>query len=676
MTPQLTIGMAHFDDFAGLFSTIQAIRLNNQDLMPQVEFVVVDNSAEDQQTGKAIVDLLQSMPDCCPSRYVAMPGNKGTSISRDAIFDAATGRYVLVLDCHVYLWPQALHKLLAHYEADPDSRDIISGPLLYDSLRNVSTHFDDQWSDAMWGTWGQAWKCTCGPEGVEFAMCEKDGKTAPRALKLGEHRVTACPACNRSIPKVDWAAHEQRIVAAGFSPLGFNDGPAFEIPGMGLGLFSCRREAWPHFNKHAIGFGGEELYIHEKFRQRGGKALCLPGLKWNHRFYRTGGAKYPNRNYWKARNYVLEFNELGLDLEPVRKHFTIDPVRADLPAIKTYLTPETWDALVSDPINNVDDIGELRAKIAMAAKSLPHLTTIEAVFDELRPITRDLNEHMDVFRALTQRTTDNGQRATVVEFTARRESTVAFLAGRPQSLISFTTEADTHCFKSAHLVSDTTTFSPRPYKMGEILQDLPDNDLLFIDTFHRYGQLLTELQAYAPKCRRFIVLHDTEIYGERGDDGGLGLRLAIAEFCSNNPQWAVIDHSKEQYGLTVLSCVLEDRPDTPVEGFNVPHGPGTELKKILTKLGINPGPSCGCNSKAAQMDIWGIDGCEQPENFQTIIGWLRDGTWSGLDLLGAVARSVFTGLAWEINPIHPWESLVKLCIKRAKENAPLTTDKQ
>ena len=129
----------------------------------------------------------------------------------------------------------------------------------------------------------------------------------------------------------------------------------------------------------------------------------------------------------------------------------------------------------------------------------------------------------------------------------------------------------------------------------------------------------------------------------------------------------MIDHTKEQYGLTVLSCVLDDRPETPVVGFDVPHGPGTELKKILHSLGINPGPSCGCNSKAAQMDIWGITGCEQAENFATIVGWLKDGSWSGLDLAGAVARSFFTGLAWQINPLKPFESLVKLCIKRAKE---------
>src|SRR4051812_47283783 len=113
----------------------------------------------------------------------------------------------------------------------------------------------------------------------------------------------------------------------------------------------------------------------------------------------------------------------------------------------------------------------------------------------------------------------------------------------------------------------------------------------------------------------------------------------------------MINHSKEQYGLTVLSCLLEERHETTNKDINVPRGPGTELKRILSKLGINPGPNCSCNARAAQMDTWGIDGCEQPENFATITEWLREGTWSGLDMMGAASRSFFTGIAWEINPL-------------------------
>ncbi|MGL1784034.1 hypothetical protein ACSTG0_23510, partial [Vibrio parahaemolyticus] len=72
------------------------------------------------------------------------------------------------------------------------------------------------------------------------------------------------------------------------------DLPPFEIPMQGMGLFACRRDAWAGFNPDFRGFGGEEGYIHEKFRQRGGKVLCLPFLRWMHRFNRPLGLPYPN----------------------------------------------------------------------------------------------------------------------------------------------------------------------------------------------------------------------------------------------------------------------------------------------------------------------------------------------------------------------------------------------
>ena len=86
----------------------------------------------------------------------------------------------------------------------------------------------------------------------------------------------------------------------------------------GLGVFGCWRKAWPGFNARFRGFGGEEGYIHEKFRQRGGRTLCLPFLRWMHRFNRPMGIPY--RNVWqdRFRNYALGFAELGLPLEGVK----------------------------------------------------------------------------------------------------------------------------------------------------------------------------------------------------------------------------------------------------------------------------------------------------------------------------------------------------------------------
>jgi hypothetical protein len=88
-----------------------------------------------------------------------------------------------------------------------------------------------------------------------------------------------------------------------------------------MGVFACRKDAWLGFNPRFRGFGGEEVYIHEKFRQAGRKAMCLPFLRWVHRFGRPDGIPY--KPVWEDRifNYLMGHAELGLDPAPVFEHF-------------------------------------------------------------------------------------------------------------------------------------------------------------------------------------------------------------------------------------------------------------------------------------------------------------------------------------------------------------------
>jgi len=89
----------------------------------------------------------------------------------------------------------------------------------------------------------------------------------------------------------------------------------------GLGAFSCLKSAWLGFHPQFRGFGGEEGYIHESFRQAGRKTLCLPWLRWMHRFGRPFGPRYLVTQEDRLRNYVIGHDELGLDLAPILHHF-------------------------------------------------------------------------------------------------------------------------------------------------------------------------------------------------------------------------------------------------------------------------------------------------------------------------------------------------------------------
>lgn len=89
-------------------------------------------------------------------------------------------------------------------------------------------------------------------------------------------------------------------------------------------------------------------------------------------------------------------------------------------------------------------------------------------------------------------------------------------------------------------------------------------------------------------------------------------------------------------------------PRAPKPGFVPPapkppaptHGPGTELKKLLKKIGITATPNCSCNARARRMDEeearepgW----CEA--NLDEIVGWLREeATNRGIPFLDAAGR--------------------------------------
>src|SRR5260370_32784931 len=69
------------------------------------------------------------------------------------------------------------------------------------------------------------------------------------------------------------------------------------------------------------GFGSEEGYIHEKFRRAGARTLCLPFLRWVHRFGRPMGARYENSWEDRIRNCLVVAGELGSDGSDVVEHF-------------------------------------------------------------------------------------------------------------------------------------------------------------------------------------------------------------------------------------------------------------------------------------------------------------------------------------------------------------------
>lgn len=341
-TPQLSIGMAHFDDFDGAYFTIQSLILHHQVI--DCEIVVIDNSPEIAEVANSIKALLHNVSGkICGAKYVAFPGAVGTSQSRNEIFKQASFDHVLCLDCHVLLANDAIAALQRYFGSHPDSSDLITGPMSYDHHQDVVTHLSDQWRGHMWGTWGQAWRCECDALFETYEIPDEAGQASRcgfRTLAMNPQSLIHCNGCFRALPVLEWPGHETMLEKIGCWRPGRNKAEkAFDIPGMGLGLFACRKDAWLGFNPNFSGFGGEEMYIHEKFRRAGHRCLNLPALGWLHRFGRPGhkgGAPYPLRLEDRVRNYVIGLTEIGIPLDRAHEHFT-----------KNGLSEQAWQEIVA-----------------------------------------------------------------------------------------------------------------------------------------------------------------------------------------------------------------------------------------------------------------------------------------------------------------------------------------
>jgi len=100
-------------------------------------------------------------------------------------------------------------------------------------------------------------------------------------------------------------------------------------------------------------------------------------------------------------------------------------------------------------------------------------------------------------------------------------------------------------------------------------------DMVFIDTWHVYGQLKRELAKFSPITNKYIIMHDTEIDSLHGEtirlnmdkkkqsiETGIpeeeitrGLKPAIYEFLESNPEWKLIAQYSNNNGLTILGRV-------------------------------------------------------------------------------------------------------------------------
>lgn len=617
--PKLTIGIPTHHDFSGAIFTIQALRLY-QDLS-ECEIVVIDNTVDDNYA-MALERQTRSMKEV---RYVRFKQQHGPAIAKNQVFENARGDYVMCIDSHVMLPPGAIVRLIQWFDDHPNN-DLVTGPLLMNN-GNLSTHFREQWRGEMWGVWDYD-------------------------------------------PQVE-------------------SNEPFEVWANGCGLFACRADAWLGFHPDFRGFGAEEGYLHEKFRKNGGKVLCLPWLQWWHRFDNPEPRNHAVTRYAKVRNYVLGFQELERDLEEIYNHFVATDIADEELAShligehsvspnevngrppeqlraahqRHKLPLEQWEYLMENPVEHMDPKND-------------DVTRFYNVF--LQDSEDDLNQHFETLKNYAE------QSGSIVEVTRRQRSCVPLLAGRPKELTSL-------IYEQAPLPLNDIPYSERTTQVVasfESVEELPEADMLFVKFPHdvKSAAILERLNLWSKTTSRFIAFHDAAIgYLETVND-------AVKEFVESS-DWFVVHYDHVQWGLVVLGRQPQDRPERPIYGWPPGFGPGTELKKLLKEMGIEASSRCACNARALQMDQWGVEGCE--ENFEQVVDWLQTGsdrwiaeviqdgdeekrvTWTDKikKKLQIATSAITSGLAFKLNPLKPYDSLVRESIRRAKlENAKSEND--
>lgn len=174
---------------------------------------------------------------------------------------------------------------------------------------------------------------------------------------------------------------------------------------------------------------------------------------------------------------------------------------------------------------------------------------LDEIYEEKCAVPSDINEHLPTLKDYASKC------QTVTEFGVRSiVSTWALIAGRPRQVTSYDLNSPgDKALREVRQIAQYAGVLFVFYQVDVLKTEIASTDLLFIDTYHTYTQLRAELERHAKWVRRWIILHDTETFGEKGEaNEENGLNYAIREFVKLNDAWHYRDIFTNNNGLTIL----------------------------------------------------------------------------------------------------------------------------
>lgn len=186
--------------------------------------------------------------------------------------------------------------------------------------------------------------------------------------------------------------------------------------------------------------------------------------------------------------------------------------------------------------------------------------------ENLKNVPSDINEHIQTLVNYSKECDH------VTEFGVRWVVSTWPLILHPKRIVSYDIRYDPHIEELINIAKEyNINFE---YKLEDTLKaDIEQTDLLFIDSLHRYNQLIKELKKHNNKVNKYIIMHDTTEYGNKDEllynhasliikDEQIikeGLKNAINDFLEteDGKKWIIYKEYTNNNGLTILKRISE-----------------------------------------------------------------------------------------------------------------------
>jgi hypothetical protein len=187
------------------------------------------------------------------------------------------------------------------------------------------------------------------------------------------------------------------------------------------------------------------------------------------------------------------------------------------------------------------------------------------------------------------------------------------------------------------------------------------------------------MRELTPELLRQKWLDVARLKHRRGDTGDLRERQLIARLLGPE-DWATFAAESGlplDPGAALANAPTGGQPTTqiiqrsgPAQAMTPPapsDGPGRRLAALLASLGFTKVGCAGCNDLSLQMNLWGIEGVQARR--EEIKVWLKskyvEQSWGSI--LAAAGKAVVSGVAFRIDPLDVFGSLIDEACRQYKE---------